>query len=336
MRDTLKPADIERINRQVATRVARALRRYFGRDLVFGKLADLPQGQVFVIEASPLFGRDIEVVSFAFTRGGYTNPSFDIEIFFDIVQQAESELGYLFTDTDVFDDLKKYLGESIYGKVTGKYTPYTLIISTGLKVAQSGTMVLSDSLISFSVNSRDGKQFQADGINHSRSTFAAALADPKLHATLKSALKPVKPGDHVPKVFLSYASEDRSAVEIIHSVLMQADIDAWLDVYELVAGDPWRRRILHELKSSDLVVICMSSRAIEKVGFVQAEVRQALEWQRLRPLGAAFIIPVRLDACPLPDELAEYQYLDLFPNVRAKAVELAAAINKQVRRRIDA
>ncbi len=186
-RDTLKRSDFERINRGVAVRFKRALRSYHGRDVTFGKLTDLVQGQIFVLKASPLLGEDVDVAFFAFTNGNYVNRALDVDLFFDIVENAGTEFGYLLNETEVFDELRNYLAEFIYAKASGKYIPYVLLISTGLKVEGCEIMDLSDSLISFSVNSRLSNQFQVDGISHSRSTFAKILADPRFRRRLEEA-----------------------------------------------------------------------------------------------------------------------------------------------------
>ena len=60
------------------------------------------------------------------------------------------------------------------------------------------------------------------------------------------------------------------------------------------------------------VVICLSQDAVTKTGFVNREVKAALEHADERPEGAVFVVPVRLEPCPLPDRLRHLHAVDLF------------------------
>jgi serine/threonine-protein kinase len=54
---------------------------------------------------------------------------------------------------------------------------------------------------------------------------------------------------------------------------------------------------------------------VEKVGFVQKELRRILEFAEYQPEHRLFVIPVRLEPCPLPASLSKWQNADLFsPN----------------------
>jgi hypothetical protein len=47
-------------------------------------------------------------------------------------------------------------------------------------------------------------------------------------------------------------------------------------------------------------------------GFVQREIKLAMETYQAMPTGEAFLMPARLEACRVPEELLAYQYCDLF------------------------
>ena len=60
---------------------------------------------------------------------------------------------------------------------------------------------------------------------------------------------------------------------------------------------------------------CFSRNSVSKKGGFQAEIRYALECARRVPLDEIFMIPVRLDDCPVPARIQkELQYIDLFPD----------------------
>jgi hypothetical protein len=59
----------------------------------------------------------------------------------------------------------------------------------------------------------------------------------------------------------------------------------------------------------------VSHASVQKTGFVQKEMRQALELLEYRPPGDVFVIPVRLDhAEPRHERLRQLHWIDLFRN----------------------
>jgi DNA-binding response OmpR family regulator len=114
------------------------------------------------------------------------------------------------------------------------------------------------------------------------------------------------------RVFLSYASEDRNAANTIASKLSRAGFDPWLDKEKLYPGHDWRQEILTAMKSTDVVVICLSRQSISKTGFVQKEIRYALEIADERPPGMLFLIPLRLEPCEIPEQLKRWHSADIF------------------------
>jgi hypothetical protein len=84
-----------------------------------------------------------------------------------------------------------------------------------------------------------------------------------------------------------------------------------MDEESLVVGDLWASAIREALKSSDIVIVCLSSRSVTKTGFVQKEIAFALDFAGYRPEGQAYVLPVLLEACPIPDRLSQWHALDL-------------------------
>ena len=60
------------------------------------------------------------------------------------------------------------------------------------------------------------------------------------------------------------------------------------------------------------MLVCLSRTAITKEGFVQREIRLALEVAEEKPEGTIYIIPARLENCEVPERLAEWQWVNLF------------------------
>jgi hypothetical protein len=136
----------------------------------------------------------------------------------------------------------------------------------------------------------------------------------------------------LPRVFIAYARENSREAGRIFDILVEKGFDPWMDQRKLLPGQNWARAIRNAMETSDFAVCCFSRRSVRKRGGFQAEVRLALENSRRLPLDAVFLLPVRLDDCPVPAEVAlEMQYVDLFPDWDSGVNRLVEAIRKQLR-----
>ena len=118
-----------------------------------------------------------------------------------------------------------------------------------------------------------------------------------------------------PKVFVAYVQEDAAAAEHLFNDLESAGFDPWLDRRKLLPGQNWPRSIEAAITNSDFFLACFSRRSVRKKGGFQAEIRYALDCTQRIPLDEIFLIPVRLEACPVPVRIQrETQYIDLFPD----------------------
>lgn len=137
-----------------------------------------------------------------------------------------------------------------------------------------------------------------------------------------------------PRVFLGYVEEDRAVVDRLFDSLEKCGFAPWLDRRKLLAGQNWPRAIEEAIETSDFFVACFSRLSVRKKGSFQAEIRYALDCARRVPLDEAFLIPARLDECPVPAKIQrETQYIDLFPDWNRGVRRIAAAIEKQLRKR---
>jgi hypothetical protein len=113
-------------------------------------------------------------------------------------------------------------------------------------------------------------------------------------------------------VFVSYAREDEDYAHRICGALRWAGLDVWLDAKELKAGQNWEMEIRQAISGSKTFVACLSSTSVTKKGFVQSELKQALGVLDRMPDGQVYIIPVRLDDCPIPPSLRGLHCIDVF------------------------
>jgi hypothetical protein len=133
-----------------------------------------------------------------------------------------------------------------------------------------------------------------------------------------------------PKVFVAYVQEDADAAERLFENLEACGFDPWLDRRMLLPGQNWPRSIEEAISTSDFFLACFSHRSVKKKGGFQAEIRYALDCTQRIPLDEIFLIPARLDACPVPLRIQrETQYIDLFPDWDRGFRRMVTAMRRQ-------
>lgn len=114
------------------------------------------------------------------------------------------------------------------------------------------------------------------------------------------------------KVFLCHASGDKPQVRALYKRLVAEGVDAWLDQEKLLPGQDWRVEIPRVVQEADVVVICLSNKSITKEGYIQKEIKFALDSADEKPDGTIFLIPARIEDCPVPEKLSRWHWVDLF------------------------
>ncbi|TRU07303.1 MAG: TIR domain-containing protein [Microcystis sp. Msp_OC_L_20101000_S702] len=102
------------------------------------------------------------------------------------------------------------------------------------------------------------------------------------------------------QIFLAHASEDKPAVLALYNRLKQAGYKPWLDEEDLIAGQIWRDEIPKAIKASQIFLACLSGKSA-KQGYIQRELRIALDTLGQMLPGTIFFIPMRLEECEIPD-----------------------------------
>jgi hypothetical protein len=133
----------------------------------------------------------------------------------------------------------------------------------------------------------------------------------------------------MPSVFLSYAREDSSAAERLYMDLRRSEIDVWMDKKSLLPGHDWEHEIRRAIREARYFLALASKTSVAKRGFVQREMRFALEVLEEVPIDQIYLIPVRLDDCEPPDfRVKAINRVDLFPSYRKGLERLLAAIGE--------
>jgi len=139
------------------------------------------------------------------------------------------------------------------------------------------------------------------------------------------------------RVFLCHASQDKAKVrELYHRLRSEGWIAPWLDEEELLPGQDFDLEIYRAIRDTDAIIICLSTLSVAREGYVNREIRRALEIAQEKAEGAIYIIPLRFDDCnPSFEQLRKLHWVDYFtPNahesliksLRARATVLKLAV----------
>lgn len=127
------------------------------------------------------------------------------------------------------------------------------------------------------------------------------------------------------KIFISFASGDRSKAQELHTYLSAQGTDSWLDTENLLPGQDWKMEIDKALDEIDLILLCLWKTSVTREGYVQKEMRLALDRALEIPQGEIFLIPARFEEVDLPYGLRDYQWVDL--NTESGKMKLLKSLN---------
>lgn len=114
------------------------------------------------------------------------------------------------------------------------------------------------------------------------------------------------------RAFLCHSFGDKTAVRELYHRLHTDGIDPWLDEEKILPGQDWDQEIKKAVAESDVVIICLTEGAINKRGYVQKEIKFALDVADEQPEGTIFLIPVKLEECSVPARLRHLHWVNLF------------------------
>lgn len=113
-------------------------------------------------------------------------------------------------------------------------------------------------------------------------------------------------------VFLCNSFGDKPKIRDLYKCLRDDGFAPWLDEEELLPGQDWNHEITKAVRSSHVVVVCLSSESIAKTGYVQKEIKYALDVADEQPEGTIILIPLKLEECDVPSRLQRWQWVHLF------------------------
>lgn len=114
------------------------------------------------------------------------------------------------------------------------------------------------------------------------------------------------------KVFISYAREDFDTANQIYNILKKEGFEPWLDQYNILPGQKWKDEISKAINKSEAFIVILSKISVTKRGYIQKEVKFALDVLKELPANQIFIIPARIEKInPSHPELADISWVDL-------------------------
>jgi TolB-like protein len=111
-----------------------------------------------------------------------------------------------------------------------------------------------------------------------------------------STIGPVDSSRPPPSVFLSYASEDRPAAQMLRDALPTFGLEVWYDESGLDGGDAWDQKIRRQIRECDFFMPLISAQtAARPEGYFRREWRLAVERTLDMADDHTFLLPVVID-----------------------------------------
>ena len=132
----------------------------------------------------------------------------------------------------------------------------------------------------------------------------------------------IKHAREMRQVFISYCHENRTIVDRLCEYLASHDIHIWLDRDNIEPGSPRKQAIQQAIQHGDFFIACFSTQVnVRNHTYMSEELKVAIEELHRRPVDKVWFIPVKLNACEIPDidigggeTLRDLQYVDLHEN----------------------
>ncbi len=117
-------------------------------------------------------------------------------------------------------------------------------------------------------------------------------------------------GSHI---FLCCADADLERVERqLYHPLAKVGFTPWMKSQDLLPGQQWKLATKKAIREADFFVACLSEVSVKKRGFVQKELKNALDLWEEKLEDDIYLIPVRLENCEVPDSLDGFVGVNLF------------------------
>lgn len=138
--------------------------------------------------------------------------------------------------------------------------------------------------------------------------------------------------DHVPHLFLSHSSKDKTWVSQLAEDLNLCGVDVWFDSWELRVGDDLHERIADAIEKSRFVGVVVTKHFNESK-WIRGEVHQALS--REKGGDRTVVLPLLADDVSVPPVLSSKKFLDFSRDYFGSLVYLAGLIHDLPAERVE-
>lgn len=118
------------------------------------------------------------------------------------------------------------------------------------------------------------------------------------------------------KMFISYAREDFEIAKKLYDDLKDYGFHPWLDKEELLVGQNWNIAVTKAIKESSIFLALISYSSVDRKGYIQKEMKSALDIMDTFPSGYIYIIPVYLEPCNPPEHLQHIMGVKLYESYK--------------------
>jgi len=109
---------------------------------------------------------------------------------------------------------------------------------------------------------------------------------------------------------LSCAPEDTTRAEKFYRAFEEAELEPWMDSEDRPLGELWERALSVAVHRCELLILFLSEHSVDRYGLLQKGLTQALnDWEK-KESHEAYVVLVRLEACKIPKQLADFQKFD--------------------------
>jgi len=136
---------------------------------------------------------------------------------------------------------------------------------------------------------------------------------------------PGQPAPRKTRVFLSYSRSDRGFAEGLRDRLIEENFDAYIDVHDIVKGEPWKERLRSLIESADAMLFLISPASVRSL-VCDWEVNEGeLLGKRILPVVA---LPTPEDVVPRRLQRLNYSFLETPQKDAAEFPQLLAALRE--------
>lgn len=180
---------------------------------------------------------------------------------------------------------------------------------TGLKLAQAAADLNVPAII---LTKFQSYEYAVEALRPEKGV-AAAVDFVSKQERLEKLLESIEHALTKSRIFLCYANPDKRKITTLYRNLTLAGFYPWMDKKSIHGGEKWELAIRKAIRSSDFFIICLSKNSVNRRGFMQKEIKIALDIWDEKLEDDIFMIPVRLEDCVITHEkLLELQWIDLY------------------------